>query len=170
MGGYNAISQDKPHVYVLCLIKTATFQHTVVCLFGLSLPSTYRANLWTNNWGASQDTEEMGLEKEASLEELQAEYLPLCGEGGLYVWCLWTATGEQGCPENPGYFNMFVRETTQATMKRNEWPPQRASHWPQTHQRLKLELAGRRAEVKEHAGIHCSASSGAGRQGKRAGW
>lgn len=82
---------------------------------------------------------------------------------------MWTATGEQRCPENPGYFNMFVRETTQATMKRNEWPPQRASHWPQTHQRLKLELAGRRAEVKEHAGIHCSASSGAGRQGKRAG-
>lgn len=29
-------------------------------------------------------------------------------------------------------------------------------HWPQMHQRLKLELAGRSAEVREeHAGIHC---------------
>ena len=36
-------------------------------------------------------------------------------------------------PKNSGYFNMFVRETTQATKMRNEWPPQWASHWPQTH-------------------------------------
>ena len=71
--------------------------------------------LWTNNWWASQETEEMGLEKEASLE-LQAEHLPLCGEGGLYVWCLWTTTGEQGCPKNSGYFNIFVRGFSEITV------------------------------------------------------
>lgn len=71
--------------------------------------SVYRAILWTNNWQASQKTEEMGKEAsgEKNLELVMNLYV---GKGGPYVWCLWTTMWVQRCPPNAGRFDVLIWE------------------------------------------------------------
>lgn len=78
-------TQDKPPTEVPLLIKPSTYQSGMVCLFLWALPALCAPQppeellkSQTNDWQARQETKEMGLGKEASVEGILSWPSDLC--------------------------------------------------------------------------------------------